>query len=177
MDVPRLGMMIALSCLVAAPYPLLADGAAKGRGDTQAAGDRGAGRGTSGGGDGQARGNAPRRGTVVRSAPRAPTTARRGVSGRQVRAGNPPWPSSSPNRRKPVRRIRQSHPSPSGNPHLAPMQNRPPSNRCDRRRRRRGRGHHHAARFDSRLDHRPHRSMWTVSMWVLLRRPTGLRGD
>jgi PEGA domain len=89
MDLPRLGMMIALSCLVAAPDPLLADGAAKGRGDTQAAGDRGAGRGTAGRGDGPARGNAPRRGTVVRSAARAPTTARRGVSGRQVRAGQP----------------------------------------------------------------------------------------
>jgi len=42
MDLRRLGMMIALSCLVAAPYPMLADGAAKGRGDPQPAGDRGA---------------------------------------------------------------------------------------------------------------------------------------
>ena len=81
MDMMRLGVTIVLSCVVAGPQLTLADGAAKGRGVTRAAGNRGASRGTAGRGDGQSRGNAPRRGAAVKSAPPATATARR-VAGR-----------------------------------------------------------------------------------------------
>jgi hypothetical protein len=92
MDLRPLGKTVALSCLIAVLYPAPVTVSGAGRTGAQASGNRGGGRGAPAGTDG----HAPRRGTVVRSAPPKPTTARRGRADARILTKRPAVALTSP---------------------------------------------------------------------------------